>query len=183
MRKLVEIAGFQVTWLALVWGAANGRIWFGLAAAVIFLTAHLVAHRDGAASQLIFLTEAAAFGFLVDSLLVLAGAISFPPKSQLGWPATIWMAALWACFAAALSGPLRWLADSPRMAIAFGLAGGPLAYYIGSRMGALVLGPAGPIVLVLIAGEWALAMPVLVLLLRLRRLQTAPAPRTSGACP
>lgn len=179
MRKLVEIAGFQVTWFALVWGAANGRNWLGLIAAAAFLSAHLVSNRDRIGPQLVFLAESAAVGFLADSLLVLSGVISFPPQAQLGWPAPIWMTALWLCFAATFSGPLHWLAGNPRLVVVFGAVGGPLSYYAGSQIGAVILGPANPIVLLLIAGEWALAMPVLLMFSRLSHFSR---PRPTEVC-
>jgi len=170
MRSGIQILAFQLVWIALVWGAANGWVWIGLGAAGLFLMVSVVLNGNRLASHLGFLGTAAAIGFAADSALALAGVISFPAQSQIGWPVPLWMVALWTCFAATLIGPMRWLAGSATRAVAFGALGGPMAYYAGAKLGALALGPVEPVGYALIAMEWALALPVLAGLSRLTRL-------------
>jgi hypothetical protein len=78
-----------------------------------------------------------------------------------GWT-TPWMLALWVGFATALTGSLRWVIDRTWIAVAFGMIGGPLAYWSGAKLGAIELG-ALPRSFVLIGLGWGAAMAVLSL--------------------
>lgn len=92
---------------------------------------------------------------------------------QLNELSPAWIVALWLAFATTFNVSLRWLQGRHGLSAALGLIGGPLAWFAGSRMGALELSDLKLDLLVIGVG-WAVLMPVLLLLAR--RL-TEPTPR------
>lgn len=163
MKNLVNLAAFQLGWLACVLGAAQGAPWFG-PPAVAALVGGQAAIFGRPPSGWPALAVAALIGYAADSALVLAGLLSFPPHAALGAPAALWMTALWVNFAATLDGALGWLRGRPLTAALLGAVGGPAAYGAGERLGAVELSdPSAP---AWVALEWALATPILILLAR-----------------
>ncbi|MGB0712810.1 MAG: DUF2878 domain-containing protein, partial [Gammaproteobacteria bacterium] len=155
---------FQAGWFLAVPGAGAGLPWAGVVFALLWLPLHLLAvARDddpGWRRELTLIGVAVALGAVLDSALVLAGALSFPESVQLGAPTTLWMLALWAMFAATLRFSLSWLRGRLVLAALFGLVGGPLAYLGGERLDAIVIHATSGVVGVALA--WGLAAPLLV---------------------
>ena len=95
--------------------------------------------------------------------------MSFPPQAQFGAPTTLWMVTLWLGFAATLRHALGWIRGRYLLGAILGAVAGPLAYWSGSKLGAVVLTQTGSSLL-MVALEWAVAMPLLLLLVaRLER--------------
>jgi hypothetical protein len=107
---------------------------------------------------------AGALGYALDSVIVLAGGMSFPAQAQLGAPTTLWMVTLWLGFAATLRHALGWIRGRYLLAALLGAVAGPFAYWSGSKLGAVVLTDTVP-TLVMVGVEWLVAMPLLLLFL------------------
>jgi hypothetical protein len=168
-HPLISFLAFQLCWFACVVGASRGLPWLGPVVVAAFGALHLWATPAGRprAGQAWLLGLAAVIGYAADSALVLTGVLSFPPHASLGWPSSAWMVALWVAQAATLTGAMSWLADRYLLGAAFGALGGPLAYLAGVRLGAAILGgPSQATSLLLVAIEWALAMPLLLWIAR-----------------
>jgi len=75
--------------------------------------------------------------------------------------APYWITALWILFAATLNVMLRWLRGRELTSIVLGGLGGPLAFYSGSRLGAVSF-QSPWIALSLQALGWAVVTPLLV---------------------
>jgi len=164
---LFNLAVLNLGWFACVLGNAYGLPLFGPAAVAVLLTAHFaVIPRDRRLREAAILLLAGVVGYVGDSALVMAGAIGFDPGSGPGAPTKLWMVAMWLNFATALNSALYWLAGRPLLASLLGALGGPLAYLGGARLGALDFPAGDGWALVLIALEWALAMPLLLALNR-----------------
>jgi hypothetical protein len=163
-RKLASFVAFYLCWFACVGGAARGVPWLGPLAVAAYVAGYLRTLPSGRerARHAWLLGLAGVVGYAADSVLVLAGVLTFPPHVVLGWPSTAWMVALWVLQAAVLGGALSWMRNRFTLAAVVGVIGGPLAYLAGERMGAAVLGPTPAVALAAIAAEWALAMPLLV---------------------
>jgi hypothetical protein len=174
-HPLISFVAFQLCWFACVVGASRGLPWLGPVVVAVFAAAHLWTTPAGRprAGQTWLLGLAAAIGYAADSALVLAGVLSFPPHASLGWPSSAWMVALWVAQAATLTGAMSWLADRYLLGAVFGAVGGPLAYLAGVRLGAAILGPSQTAALIVVAAEWALAMPLLLWIAR----QSSPSDR------
>ena len=154
--RVLNFIAFQVAWLVAVAGAAAGypavgpvavALWIG-----VFMRRYPTAQKD-----LPVLLAAALIGVLVDSTLVWVGAMSFAEAAGPGYPTTPWMVALWINFAASLRHSLHWICGRYVLGFALGAIGGPLAYFAGAKMGALVI--QSPLAVIV---AWSIAMPLLL---------------------
>ena len=160
-RMLINLIAFQLCWLAAVVGAANAMPYLGPLFAVVWLPIHLLATKSSARTEAMLILAAGALGYVLDSVLVLGGWMSFPPQARLGAPSTVWMVTLWLGFAATLRHGLGWLRGRYLLGALLGAVAGPLAYWGGSRLGAVILTEAVPSLLV-VGVEWLIAMPLLL---------------------
>ena len=137
--SLANVVAFQLCWLGSVSGAAAGWPWVGPLIVGIWVALHVVYVAPHSKSEAQFIVGTALAGWIADSLLVTAGYLLFPPHAALGVPSAIWMAALWAGFAATIPHSLRWLDRHLGLAAGLGAIAGPLAYLGGERLGAITL--------------------------------------------
>ena len=165
---------FNAGWFACILGAANGLPWLGPAVVAPLALGWLAHHRFDPRIAALY---ALAFpvGYAFDHAALAADALAFPERAALLTPVPLWMPAMWVNFATMLPLALRFLKGRYVIAAVFGLAGGPAAYYAGMNLGAVELPGPLPRALAIIAGEWALATPLLVFLHA--RLQRAGASR------
>jgi len=160
-HPIANLVAFQLCWLAAVLGAAAGMPWLGVLFAALWLPAHVHAAKPSAAAEIKLIAAAGVLGYGLDSLLVLAGFISFPPQTRLGVPSPLWMVTLWLAFAATLRHVLGWLRGRYLLGALLGVVAGPFAYWSGAKLGAVVLTDTAPS-LVAVAVEWLVAMPLLI---------------------
>ena len=160
MRVLANFLAFQIGWFANILGAANGSPWLGPLYVVVWLSLHLMLLEKRERSPDLQLILWAAFvGYAADSLLVLLGLMTFPPQAQLGAPSPVWMVCLWMGFAATLRHSMGWVRGRKKWASVLGLIGGPLAYFAGSKLGAVILPTS--LSLIGVAAVWGLVLPAL----------------------
>lgn len=165
MRTLINVLLFYGAWFACVLGAARGQPSIGVfvvaALAVIHTT---LIHRQR--PQALVLALSGLIGCAFDTVLLQTDMIRFSghPAGSLLAPA--WMTALWVAFATLLGVSLRWLRERELLATVLGAAGGPASYYAGQRLGAIQLADPIRTSLVVVAVEWAIAMPLLCRLSR-----------------
>ena len=161
MARLLANAGlFQLGWFACVLGAQ--RPWLLLVAVTCLLVHLLWLAPTRAEWRLVALTALA--GWLLDSALLNLGLFDFGAGAPV---APLWLALLWALFATTLRHCLAWTARPRWRASLLGAVGGPLSYLAGAELAGVGL-PWGlmPSLLVL-AGVWAVVMPLLHGLARL----------------
>lgn len=163
---------FQLGWLVSVVGAARGYPLAGVTYAAAFLVLHHWHIGSGRTRELVFVLACAGLGFVVDSALVMAGIIAFPAYAGAAFPTTLWMVGLWLMFAMTLRHSLGWLRRRYVLGAALGAVFGPLAYWVGSRIGAIHLGGEG-VAVVAIALAWTASMVCLLHLERLTRLRAS----------
>lgn len=156
----VNLVAFQVCWVFSVMAAAAGAPWIGPAVIVCWLMLHLSLASDVPKREVQLCVLAAVVGWIADSLLVFAGVMTFPHHAQLGAPSTLWMAALWAGFAATVPHSLGWLHQRLCLAAVLGAIAGPLAYFAGERLGAIEL--ASSKALLAVSVVYALLTPALM---------------------
>jgi hypothetical protein len=95
------------------------------------------------------------------SALVAAGWVTFPSGMFSDTFAPYWIITMWMLFATTINLSMRWMRGRPWLAAAFGLVGGPLAYYAGHKIGGIVFVNEAAALAMLAAG-WALMMPLLM---------------------
>jgi len=157
---LVNLAIFQVCWLACVLTGAASLPLIGIAVVAAAVAYHL---RQAARpwSEAALLTVAGLIGAAWDGQLAGYGWLVYPSGEFASWIAPSWIIAMWIAFATTLNVSLQWLRGRPGLALVFGAIGGPLAFYAGERLGAVEF--TDPLIaLSAQSAGWALITPVLV---------------------
>lgn len=162
MPVLLNFAGFKLGWAACVFGGAAGAPWVGVFTVLAVVALHARRSPDGVA-ELSLVLLAGALGTVWDSLLVAAGVLVYPSGQLETWLAPVWISALWMAFATSLNVTMRWMRGRLLVAAAFGAAGGPLAFWGGTRLGAVVF-PDSTLAMFVLGAGWMVLMPTLVLL-------------------
>lgn len=152
---------FQLGWLVCVMaGARPGMAWLGVLAVAVVSLLHLLRARDVRRESLLLLM-CLVIGGMWESSLVIAGIYQFPANPASTGLAPLWLIAMWALFGTTLNVSMRWLSGRYLLASLFGLVGGPLAFYAGNRLGAIVFSDTA-VAMALLAVGWAVLMPVLL---------------------
>jgi hypothetical protein len=159
LRMIVNFVGFQLAWFACVLGGARGWQWIGPIAVILLTLWHLkTSHKPMV--ELRLLVIGTVLGILFDQLLLSSGWIVYHPSAWPSWLLPPWMMALWLIFCTTLNVSMRWLRSYPLVAIIFGAVGGPLAYWSGVKLDAMIwLQPA--YVAIALALGWGVMMPLL----------------------
>ena len=153
---------FQLGWFACVLGAAYQLPWVGCLFVAAILMLHLnLADKPSLELRLMLITLL--IGGVWDSLMVSFGWLSFDIGMFNSYLAPYWILAMWMLFASTLNVSLRWMKQRYVVAALLGLLAGPLAYYAGSRLGAVSM--PDPLAASLVIGlGWFIIMPLLMLL-------------------
>jgi len=157
---LVNLISFQIGWFFCVLSAAAGWPWAGTSVAAVVVALH-VSRAALPMQELKLIAKAVLVGLIWDSLLVNLGLITFPSGLLFTFAAPHWILALWAMFATTLNVSLRWLRRRWVVAALLGSASGPLSYWAGAKLGALVLPDVLSALLILGLG-WAVMTPLLL---------------------
>ncbi len=160
IQVVLNFVIFQAAWFITVYSAASGLPIYGPLFTSLWMLFHLKFFTKKYRSEISLLLFAATLGYLLDSLMVLIGAIAFPERTALGGPSPLWMVALWINLAATINFSLKWLHGRLLLAALLGAIAGPAAYYAGSVLGAIEL--FGIKSLLAISVQWLLAMPLLI---------------------
>jgi len=162
IKTLVNVVTVNAGWFACVMGAAAGYYWLGPLAVAAFFALHLWL-ASPRRPELVLAGVLLAAGFVVDTLLALAGAMAPAqgPFYAAPWSPP-WMVALWVNFGTTLSTSLRWLEGRPLVSVVMGAVFGPSAYAAGAGLGAATLGQSRNLSLLLVGVAWAVALPLAV---------------------
>lgn len=158
---LVNVVGYQCTWLVAVFGAARASPWPGMVAAMVFAALQIrLSHRRRADTRAAVGSIMA--GVAIDGTLAHAGLVAYATPSP-ALAAPIWILAIWLAFGFTLGHSLAFLQYRPWLATLLGAIGAPLAYLAAARVGAVRLDGAGTLA---VGAAWALALPLLARLAR-----------------
>ena len=162
---ILNIIAFQLAWLALVIGAANGLPYIGLPVVVATIMLHLV-RSPQALPEVKLLLAATAVGFVAESAILAAGLVRYVELTSISWLPPAWLMMLWPAFATLLTVTFRPFREWVVAAVVFGFAFAPLAYYAGAKLGAMTMPDPVLLSLSLIGVAWAVALPLLLTLAR-----------------
>jgi hypothetical protein len=162
IRLLINFILFQAGWFACVLGGAWGLPWLGTLTVLAILSYHLTTAIN-VSNELSLIGIALVLGFAWDSLLVSTGLLTYQSGMFHNALAPHWIIAMWALFASTLNVSMSWLKDHYIIAAIFGGIGGPLAYYAGLKLGAVIM-PDLIVALAALSIGWAIIMPLLMLL-------------------
>jgi len=161
---IANVALFQAGWFACVMAGAYGQIWVALLGLAAVLAWHLYRARQPR-RELALTAFVALIGAAYETMLAQTGWMRPTSGEWVPGIAAYWLVCLWAVFATTLNVSLRWLRARLLVAAAFGAIGGPLAYYGGSRLGALEFAALGP-ALASISIGWAILTPAMLMVAR-----------------
>ncbi|MDH4232181.1 MAG: DUF2878 domain-containing protein [Nitrospirota bacterium] len=158
-HKVINVIAFQISWFAAVLGAAHGKPFLCVVVILFVLGLHLFFSHDWR-PELFLALCAAVTGFVFDSVLIAAGVFSPVPYLFPAPLSSLWMVLLWVNLAMTLNVSMAWLHGRYALAAIFGAVGGPMAYYSGAKLGAMIRLP-DPGGLLGIGIAWAFALPLL----------------------
>lgn len=162
MSILTNILAFKIGWIASVLGAANELPLLGPAVVLGAIAIHLRTANEPA-RELMLIVSTGAIGAAWDSVMVVAGWVSYPTGTLIAGFAPYWILAMWMLFATTLNMTFRWLQSKLALAGLLGAIFGPLSYVAGAKTGAIVIDEF-VVTMVALAVAWSLLLPGLLLL-------------------
>ena len=158
----------HVNWLAVVYAAAQG---YPLLAALCSVVSVVICLRMHPASSVRLGLVATLIGMGGDIAVVAIGGLDFSAASPV-LPVPIWMGGLWLAFGTSLPAFEPFLSKRFWLTPVLGVVGGIGAYTSAGTFGAVELGEAGRLTMVIAVGLlWATAFPLLVHLAKRGRTQ------------
>lgn len=160
-HTVLNIVMSNLGWFACVGGAAHQRPLLGPLVMLLVLGVHFFL-MPNAAREARLLVAAGLLGFSLDTAQAAVGAFAFHGTGLATWVSPPWMVALWLNLATTLRTSLSWLTGRYVLAVLLGVIGGPLSYYAGAQLGALILHANVTLSMLAVAVAWGGAMPLLV---------------------
>jgi hypothetical protein len=157
--QLINYALYQIGWFACVLGGASHRPWTGFLVAMILVGVHLALSVERSL-EVRLVIRATAVGAVVEAIQIATGTYRFTSGTVSDALAPPWLLAMWAQFATTFRFSLRSVIMRPVPAVLFGAAGGPLAFLVGDRLGAVTLLPPLAYGLFRLSICWAMALVV-----------------------
>lgn len=159
-NKIINFILFQLGWFACVLSAANQQALLGAGLAMMFMLYHIVT-LENKASEIKIIIIAMLIGLVWDSVLVSLGWLNYSDGMITDQLAPYWIVVMWGLFAMTLNHSLAWLKSKLMIASVFGLVAGPLAYYAGYKLGAVVFIEQTQ-ALIALSISWAIFTPLLL---------------------
>ena len=158
INKLFNIAGFQLSWGACVFGVQNGHPHFGSIIMAFFLFVHILFFKINT-SEIIFIAIVIFLGAVLDTVMLQTTLINYQGLT-FEFMAPIWILAMWAGFATTINHSLSRLDGKWFYAILFGSIFGPFSYIAGVKFDALVF-HVSFFSITILAIVWGLTLPFL----------------------
>lgn len=156
----INVVAFDALWTAGMLGA--GKAWWWAAPAMIVLSmAGQLRSSPAPGRETCLILGGAAIGTSLDFLGVSLGVLRYVSDSTVEF--LVLFGALWVNFGTTLRPTLRWMWRRPVLAAVFGAIGGPGAYWIGSRIGAVSLGSPEWRGLLWVTAQYGAALPLWML--------------------
>ena len=171
--QLSNLIEYQIAWFSAVLGAAHQQEDLGAFLAFLIVARHLRMTRETVSEYKIVLSTLI-LGGLWETLFISLDFVRYEGPSHLS-PVPLWILMIWAAFGTTLNGCLVWLQQRYIWCAILGAGLAPLAWYGGEALGALKV-QQGWIGYAILAGGWAILMPLLSFLARYFRLHTQELP-------
>ncbi len=154
---VINVLAFNTLWTLSMFAA--GRSWWWIAPVLVACSAALQLRLSPLPGrEALVMVVGAIVGLGADRLAVALGIFSYRGAMSLEF--FILFLGLWINFGTTLRPSLSWAWRKPAVAILFGLFGGPMAYFIGSRIGAIELSESLLRSLGWVAMQYAVILPI-----------------------
>lgn len=157
---LINVVAFKIGWVSSVLGVAYNMPLLGPAVVLVAIAIHL-AVSSRPASEFMLVCATGLIGASVDSVMIMAGWLSYPSGTLVQGFSPYWIIAMWMLFATTFNVSFRWLQSRLFAAATFGAISGPLSYYFGAKFSAVTLVEFYPAMIAL-AVSWGALMPLLL---------------------
>ena len=139
MQIVTNLIAFKIGWLASVLGAAKGFWILGPAAILVAIGIHL-RNAVEPRRELQLILVSGLVGATCDSVMVASGWLTYPSGTIVAGLSPLWIVGLWMLFATTFNTSMRPLQAHLPLAGVLGAISGPLSYYFGAKIGAVVIG-------------------------------------------
>jgi len=157
---IINLFAYDICWTLTMFGAGRSWWWVAIVVTGLSVAGQLaispVWRREAAVVLL-----GALVGVVTDAIGVRLGMFSY--RAGAGVQFWIVFFALWANFGTVLRPSLSWMWNKPFLAALLGATGGPLAYWIGAKIGAIDLGTSVPTSLTWFSVQYAILTPAWML--------------------
>lgn len=161
-RNIVNLVIFNAAWFACVLGAAKGVAWLPPLGVAVSVGIYMAAFSRDRMADLKLFAGSLAIGFGAETVLAASGLVRLESALAVAWIAPPWIVLMYANLATTLHVSLSWMKGRWILCAVFGLLGGPLAYFSGSRLGAIAFDNLA-VGLAAVGVAWAIAFPLMVL--------------------
>lgn len=160
LHKITNLVLFKVGWISCVLLGASQYHLLGTGVVVVACAvAVFTAKQPMAVVKLI--GAACLIGIVWETVLIANNLLEYRYGQILAPLAPHWIVAMWALFASTIDSSMAWLKKNLLLASVFGAIGGPMAFFAGQRLGAVVIPNDLQTGLVLAVG-WAILTPSLL---------------------
>ena len=155
---IIDLVGFKICWIVTVATASTTWWWAGPATVALWFLIYLSTSPQPPREAALILIGALA-GISWDCASVTLGLLRPAHADTLTWPFVAIFFALWVNFGTTLRICFRWCWRRLPVASVLGGIAGPVSYLLGEKLGAITLGDARWLALLVIAAEYALLFP------------------------
>ena len=159
MVNLLNFAFFQIGWFLTAYCAIYDLNLIS-SIFIITLSAFYIKRSSKPKVKIKLFVFAAILGFLVDSILIQLNSFSMAQVDSRVSP--LFMILLWVNFIATFDYSLKWIHNYKKIAVVFALIGAPLTYYMGAKIGVIVLNQSLFYSMFWIAIAWGISILILM---------------------
>jgi len=121
-ENILNYGLYQAGWFACVLGAAGGRPWLGMAAALLLTAVHVTLARSPG-RELALVLLAGGLGAILDTLQMRLAVFAFPSGHLVGWLCPPWIVVMWMQFATLFHFALSWMGGRYALSALLGMVG------------------------------------------------------------
>lgn len=154
----IQIIAHQAAWWGCILAVKGQHPLWGAWIMFAFTFFHLWMTRHKFKEELLLVCVAMGIGGLLDSALVIGGALQFHPPGEFGLPLPLWMWGLWAGFGGTLRFSMHWLVSQPWRGFVAGALVGPMVYSGGRTLEVVTLGAPERTSFLFIAIAWSITL-------------------------
>ena len=167
---IFNFLGLQITWAACAYGATHQFPMLGAIIGVMYIIAHFM-FTPNPRQDLFVMFTIGALGIFIDHVNTYANLVSFVEPESMKTIIPFWLMSLWLVFSLMLPHSLGWLRKNLWLAALLGGIGGSFSYWLGHKLGAIILlSPLHTSVSIYFI-EWAIIVPVAFMIMNAKKNQ------------
>lgn len=157
-RILINVVAYDVGWTIAVLAAARDDFILSIGAMLGVVLIH-VALKFYSPREIPTLLLGVLVGAATDTLWLALGVFHLTAAPDNLALSAAWFLSLWLGFSSVIAVSLRWMWARPAIGLLFGALGGPLAYFIASKLGAITFAEPSWLALAAVSAQYAIIIP------------------------